>query len=96
MLFLKPEKANVFDGIVGFQPDAKTVKWLTVMAFRFGKHHWTRRRSAFNWQQLQDQTQQIDAMAKAPYLFKTLGFGSIYIYRKDSSFNNVEQRLLFL
>lgn len=96
VLFLKPEKANVFDGIVGFQPDATTGQTIITgnVSIALGNIIGLGEEVAFNWQQLQDQTQQIDAMAKAPYLFKTpFGFGyDLHIYRKDSSFNNVEQR----
>lgn len=96
VLFLKPEKANVFDGIIGFQPQENSEKLIITgnVSVALGNIIGWGEEVAFKWQQLQDQTQQIDAHAAAPFLFTTpFGFEyNLHIYRKDSSFNNVEQR----
>jgi len=96
VLVLKPKKANLFDGILGVQPqpDNKGVVITGDIKISLGNIVGQGERLNLRWQRLQDQTQEINASLDIPFLFRTpIGFGySLDIYRKDTTYNNVEQQ----
>lgn len=96
-LYLNHEKANYFDGIIGFLPDENTGKLLVTGDLKiylknaFGKGE----DIEMNWKRLQTQTQEIFGRLRYPFLFNT-PFGaeaSIKIYRRDTTFNTVTTNL---
>ena len=93
ILILKPKKANVFDGIIGLQPqpDNKGMVLTGDVKISLGNIVGQGERLKLRWQRLQDQTQEINAALQIPFLFKTpIGFGyKLDIYRRDTTFNNV-------
>ena len=93
VLILKPKKANLFDGIIGVQPqdNNKGVIFTGDIKISLGNIVGQGERLKMRWQQLRDQTQQIDASISVPFLFRTpIGFGyDLNIYRRDTTFNNV-------
>ncbi len=93
ILILKPKKANVFDGIIGLQPqpDNKGMVLTGDVKISLGNIVGQGERLNLRWQRLQDQTQEINAAIQVPFLFKTpIGFGyKLDIYRRDTTFNNV-------
>jgi hemolysin activation/secretion protein len=93
ILILKPKKANVFDGIIGLQPqpDNKGMVLTGDVKISLGNIVGQGERLNLRWQRLQDQTQQINASIQVPFLFKTpIGFAyKLDIYRRDTTFNNV-------
>ena len=93
ILTLKPKKANVFDGIIGVQPQENNegVVFTGDIKIGLGNIIGQGERLNLRWQKLQDQTQQIDVAFTIPFLFKTpIGFGyDLNIYRRDTTFNNV-------
>lgn len=96
VLALKPKKANLFDGILGVQPQPNN-KGIVVtgdIKISVGNIVGQGERLKLRWQRLQDQTQEINASLMVPFLFKTpIGFGyKLDIYRKDTTYNNVEQQ----
>ena len=96
LLVLKPQKSNIFDGIIGAQPQANSSKitFTGDIKISLGNIIGQGERLNLRWQKLQDQTQQIDAAINVPFLFKTpIGFGyDLNIYRRDTTFNNVHHR----
>lgn len=96
VLTLKPKKASQFNGIIGLQPqeDNQGVVFTGDIKISIGNIIGQGERLNLRWQRLQDQTQEINTSFDIPFLFKTpLGFGySLDIYRKDTSYNNVEQQ----
>lgn len=96
VLILKPKKANVFDGIIGVQPQADNngVVFTGDIKISLGNVVGLGERLKLRWQRLQDQTQQVDAVISIPFLFKTpIGFDyALNIYRRDTTFNNVHHR----
>ncbi len=96
ILILKPKKANVFDGIIGFQPqpDNDGLVLTGDIKISLGNIIGQGERLNLRWQRLQDETQQIDAGIHVPFLFKTpFGLGyDLNIYRRDTTFNNVHHR----
>lgn len=96
VLILKPKKANVFDGIIGFQPQPDNQGLILTGDVKIGLGNIVGQGEELNlrWQRLQDETQQIDAGLQIPFLFKTpFGIGyDLNIYRRDTTFNNVHHR----
>lgn len=96
VLVLKPKKANLFDGIIGFQPqpDNQSLVLTGDVKISLGNIVGQGERLNLRWQRLQDQTQEINASLHIPFLFKTpFGFGyKLNIYRRDTTFNNVEHQ----
>lgn len=96
ILTLKPKKANLFDGILGLQPqpDNDGVVITGDVKISLGNIVSQGERLNLRWQRLQDQTQEINASIDIPFLFKTpIGFGYFLdIYRQDTTYNNVEQQ----
>ncbi|MCB0395415.1 MAG: hypothetical protein KDD36_02100 [Flavobacteriales bacterium] len=93
------KKANRFDGIIGMLPDEKTgkvrftgdVHLKLVDALSRGES------LILEWQHLQPQSPRLKAEAAYPYLFHTpFGMnGQLGIYKKDTTFLEVRQRLSF-
>ena len=96
VLILKPKKASSFDGIIGVQPQANNTGVVITgdIKISIGNIVGQGERIKLRWQRLQDQTQEINASIDVPFLFRTpIGFGyDLDIYRKDTTFNNVEQQ----
>lgn len=96
VLALKPKKANSFDGIIGVQPQPDNQGVIFTGDIKIGLGNIVGQGEQLNlrWQRLQDQTQEINAGLTIPFLFKTpIGFGyKIDIYRRDTTYNNVEQQ----
>lgn len=97
VLILKPQKSNLFDGVIGVQPQENNerVVFTGDIKFSIGNIVGQGERLNLRWQRLADQTQQIDAAFKVPFLFKTpIGFGyDLNIFRRDTTFNNVHHKI---
>ncbi len=93
VLILGPQKANLFDGIIGFQPQENNSKMILTgdVKISLGNIVGQGERLNLQWQRLKNETQQINMSLSVPYLFKTpIGFSyHLDIYRRDSTFNNV-------
>ena len=96
VLILKPQKANTFDGIIGFQPQEDNTKLIVTGDIKIGLGNIVGfgERLNLRWQRLRDQTQEIDLGFQVPFLFQTpIGFEyDLNIFRQDTSFNNVHHR----
>ena len=97
VLILKPQKANTFDGIIGFQPQEDKSKLVVTGDIKIGLGNIIGfgERLNLRWQRLRDQTQEINLGLQVPFLFQT-PFGFEYelnIFRQDTSFNNVHHRI---
>ncbi len=97
-LFLKPKKANQFNGILGIMPDSKTpgkilltgdISLNLINSFRRGDQ------IEFSWKKLETASQNLFAMVQIPYLFnKSFGsVASIKLFKQDSTFLNVTSHL---
>lgn len=97
-LFLKPKKANQFNGILGIMPDSKTpgkilltgdISLNLINSFRRGDQ------IEFSWKKLETASQNLYAMVQIPYIFnKSFGtLASIKLFKKDSTFLNVTSHL---
>ncbi|MFM1932240.1 MAG: hypothetical protein RL226_1543 [Bacteroidota bacterium] len=88
--YLKDRKANRFDGIIGFQPDAATGKIVLTGNATLGLVNALRRGEEFNleWKRLQFQTQDLRVDAHLPYVAATkIGmWGKMQLYRRDTTF----------
>lgn len=93
-LFLKPKKANQFNGILGITPDNKTpgkilltgdVSLNLINLFKIADQ------IEFTWKKLETSSQNLYAGIQLPYLFnKPIGVqASIKLFKKDSSYVNV-------
>ena len=93
ILILQPEKANVFDGIIGLQPQPNNDGVILTgdIKLSVGNIVGQGERIDLRWQRLKNETQEIKTALSIPFLFKTpIGFGyKLDIYRQDTSFNNV-------
>jgi len=98
-IFVNKKNANQFDGIIGLQQNATTGKSQLVgnlklhlqNAFKHGEQ------LNFNYQGLAQSSQLLDVKVVAPHVLNT-DFGlnpSLYLYKQDSSFLNVDTRLGF-
>jgi len=96
ILVLKPKKANLFDGIIGFQPQKDNQGMILTgdVKISLGNIVGQGERLNLRWQRLQNETQEINTSLDIPFLFRTpIGFGySLDIYRRDTTFNNVTHR----
>ena len=90
-LYLKKQKANTFNGIIGFLPENETTGKLLVTgelnlnlvnSFGRGEDLFLR------WEKLESSTQKLDVRFGYPYLLKTnFGVdGNFELYKKDSSY----------
>ncbi|MDP4827795.1 MAG: hypothetical protein NWR73_08915 [Flavobacteriales bacterium] len=95
-VYLKSKRANRFDGIVGFQPDANTGKIVLTGNVNLGLQNVLKRGEQFNleWKRLQFQTQDLKISAAYPYILSTrIGlWGDVQLYRRDTTFttNKIE------
>ena len=101
-LYLKEKKGNMFNGIVGFQPNSTNTDQLQVTgqinlllknSFQYGET------INLNWESFGGKSQKLKAGFKYPYLFNS-PFGITYdikLDKRDSSFLNINNRpsLLF-
>lgn len=95
IVVLEKKKANLFNGILGLQPNEETsevvltgeINLKLINALGSGEI------LQLEWRRLQDQTQSILAGANLPFIFNTsLGIdGKLEIFRQDTSFNTVKQ-----
>ncbi|HLG04178.1 MAG TPA: POTRA domain-containing protein [Bacteroidia bacterium] len=96
-LHLDKKRAGQFDGIVGFLPDSRTGKILFTGDARLRLHNSFGHGELIelNWRRLKEQTQDLTAGLKYPYLFRTpVGvFYKIKLYRRDTTFIDVQQTL---
>lgn len=69
ILVLSPKKANVFDGIIGVQPQTDGDKLIITGDIKIGLGNIVGQgeRLDLRWQRLQDQTQEINASLKVPF-----------------------------
>ncbi len=97
VLILTKQKASNFDGILGIQPQGNTGKVIITGDVKLGLGNIVGLGEKLNlrWQRLRDKTQQINVSLDIPFLFRTpIGIGyKLEIYRRDTSFNNVEHLL---
>jgi outer membrane protein assembly factor BamA len=96
-LYLDKKRAGQFDGIVGLLPDSRTGKLVFTGDVRLRLQNSIGRGELIdlNWRRLQEQTQDLKARLTYPYLFRTpAGVDySIFIYRRDTSFIDVQQNI---
>ena len=97
IVVLEKKKANVFNGIIGLQPNDETdeVNLTGEVNLKLTNPIGGGEVFQFEWRRLQDQTQSILLSANIPFVFKTpLGFdANLKILRQDTSFNTVRQQL---
>jgi len=97
-LFLKPKKANQFNGILGVTPDSKTpgkilltgdISLNLINSFKIADQ------IEFSWKKLETSSQNLYANIQLPYLFnKPIGAqASIKLFKKDSTYLNVTTHL---
>lgn len=93
-LYLKKQKANTFNGIIGFLPENETTGKLLVtgdlnlnLVNSFGRGE----ELFLQWEKLESSTQKLDLHFGYPYLFRTnLGVdGNFELYKKDSSYLSI-------
>jgi len=95
-LYLKKKKANQFDGILGFSPDAANpakivfngdVNLKLANSFNHGDV------IAMRWKSSANQSQEVNVKASVPYLFGLpLGInGMLDIYRRDTTYVKIKQ-----
>lgn len=96
-LYLNKKRAGQFDGIAGFLPDSRTGKLVFTGDARLRLQNSFGRGELIdlNWRRLQEQTQDLKARLTYPYLFRTpAGIDyTIFIYRRDTSFIDVQQNI---
>lgn len=89
-IFIEDKKANSFDGIIGFQPEAETGRVVFTGDVTLELHNALRRgeQLSLRWRRLQASTQDLQIKSALPYLFNShLGlWAGIEVYRRDSSF----------
>lgn len=95
-VYLKSKRANRFDGIIGFQPDANTGKIVLTGNVNLGLQNVLKKGEQFTleWKRLQFQTQDLKISAAYPYILSTrIGlWGDVQLYRRDTTFttNKIE------
>lgn len=98
-VYLEEQKANRFDGIIGFQPDNVTGKVVFTGDVNLSLQNALRRgeQISLQWRRLQESTQNLSLKSSLPYLFNTkLGtWAGIELYRRDSTFTTTELELSF-
>lgn len=96
-LQLEDVRANRFDGIIGFQPDAQTGRPVFTGDLNLALENAFRRGESieFQWRRLQEQTQNLQLKGALPYLLNTrIGiWGEVELYRRDSTFSTSEVEL---
>jgi outer membrane protein assembly factor BamA len=96
-LQLEDVRANRFDGIIGFQPDAETGRPVFTGDLNLALENAFRRGESieFQWRRLQEQTQNLQLKGALPYLLNTrIGvWGEVELYRRDSTFSTSEVEL---
>lgn len=95
IFYLEKKRASQFDGVIGLLPDANTKKLVFTGDVRLRLQNGIGRGELIdlNWRRLQEQTQDLKARLVYPFLFRT-PFGidyAIKLYRKDTSFIDVQQ-----
>ncbi|MDQ8004607.1 MAG: BamA/TamA family outer membrane protein [Pedobacter sp.] len=98
-IFVNKKNANQFDGIVGLQQNGSTGKTQLVGNLKLNLQNAFKRGEQlnFNYQGLAGRSQLLDVKAVVPHLLNT-DFGlnpSLYLYKQDSSFLNVDTKLGF-
>lgn len=98
-IFVNKKNANQFDGIVGLQQNGSTGKTQLVGNLKLNLHNAFKRGEQlnFNYQGLAGRSQLLDVKAVVPHILNT-DFGlspSLYLYKQDSSFLNVDTKLGF-
>ncbi|WP_461788415.1 BamA/TamA family outer membrane protein [Pedobacter sp.] len=98
-IFADKKDASQFDGIVGLQQNALTGKNQLVGNLKLNLQNAFKRGEQlnFNYQGLAQQSQLLDVKAVVPHLFST-DFGiapSLYLYKQDTSFLNLDTKLGF-
>ncbi len=93
VLPLNKEKANDFNGVLGFQPDANTGELVITGDVHLKLLSALGKGESFElrWRRLQTQTQDIGLALNLPFLLNTpLGLdGSFRIYRRDTTFSTI-------
>ncbi|MFN0293639.1 BamA/TamA family outer membrane protein [Pedobacter helvus] len=98
-VFVNKKNANQFDGIVGLQQNGSTSKTQLVGNLKLHLQNAFKRGEQlnFNYQGLAQKSQLLDIKAIFPHMLNT-DFGlspSLYLYKQDSSFLNVDTKLGF-
>lgn len=98
-LFIDKQNANQFDGILGFLPNAQTGNLQLTGDFKLNLKNALKSGETldFNYRGLPAQAQELNLAIHYPYLFKTqLGLsGSFQLFKRDTSFLNLNSRLGF-
>jgi len=98
-VFVNKKNANQFDGIVGLQQNGSTGKSQLVGNLKLHLQNAFKRGEQLdlNYQGLSQRSQLLDIKGAFPHMFNT-DFGlspSLYLYKQDSSFLNVDTKLGF-
>ncbi|MNK22655.1 Outer membrane protein assembly factor BamA [compost metagenome] len=98
-IFVNKKNANQFDGILGLQQNGSAGKTQLVGNLKLHLQNAFKRGEQlnFNYQGLAQQSQLLDIKAAFPHVLNT-DFGlspSLYLYKQDSSFLNVDTKLGF-
>ena len=95
--FLEKKSGNVFNGIIGFQPNAQTDRVTVTGEIQLGLNNNFNRGESFevHWKKIQEETQELNINGGLPYIaFTNLGLaGSMSLFKQDSSFVQVNSRL---
>lgn len=98
-IFVNKKNANQFDGIIGLQQNGAGGKTQLVGNLKLNLHNAFKRGEQlnFNYQGLAGRSQLLDVKATVPHILNT-DFGlspSLYLYKQDTSFLNVDTKLGF-
>ena len=98
-IFVNKKNASQFDGIIGLQQNGSSGKTQLVGNLKLFLQNAFKRgeQLSFNYQGLANQSQLLDVKANFSHLFNT-DFGaspSLYLYKQDTSFLNVDTKLGF-
>lgn len=95
-LYLQNEKANMFNGIIGFLPDDKGNLLITGDLALNLKNSFGRGEEVFlNWEKLESSSQKLNLGFNYPYIFKS-NFGidtDFELYKKDSTYLSLKAGL---
>ncbi|WP_113663990.1 ShlB/FhaC/HecB family hemolysin secretion/activation protein [Pedobacter nanyangensis] len=98
-IYVNKKDANQFDGVIGLQQNGTTGKTQLVGNLRLHLQNAFKRGEQlnFNYQGLSQRSQLLDVKVVAPHVLNT-DFGlspSLYLYKQDSAFLNVDTKLGF-
>lgn len=96
-LFMEKKQSNLFNGIIGFQPNSVTDKITVTGDIQLSLNNNLNRTEKLNlqWKKIEEQTQELNLDVNWPYLFSTeIGIGGAFnLYKQDTSFIQLNTKL---